>query len=90
MGGQAYDRLEEKETDVAIAVAILEGMLDPAVDTIVLVSGDTDLVPALRAGKRLVALSGRRLNRGRRPRRSQFERRASSRRPRNRGRAAPV
>ena len=48
---RTYQRFEEKETDVALAVALLEALLDPETDTVVLVSGDTDLSPALRAGR---------------------------------------
>jgi len=44
---------EEKETDVAIAVTLLELAITRACETIVLVSGDTDLAPAIRAAKRL-------------------------------------
>ncbi|MFZ0391696.1 MAG: NYN domain-containing protein [Calditrichia bacterium] len=44
---------EEKETDVAIAVKLIElGHLDLC-DTIALVSGDTDLVPAVKTFKNL-------------------------------------
>ena len=48
---QVFDRYEEKETDVALAVGILEALLNPETDTVVLVSGDTDLVPALRTAR---------------------------------------
>jgi uncharacterized LabA/DUF88 family protein len=44
---------EEKETDVAIAVKMLELLFTNACDTVVLVTGDTDLVPAIRAARRL-------------------------------------
>ncbi|HWZ60546.1 MAG TPA: NYN domain-containing protein [Gemmatimonadaceae bacterium] len=44
---------EEKETDVAIAVTLVELATGGACETIVLVSGDTDLAPALRAARRL-------------------------------------
>jgi uncharacterized LabA/DUF88 family protein len=44
---------EEKETDVAIAVTLLELAITQACETIALVSGDTDLAPAIRAAKRL-------------------------------------
>lgn len=39
---------EEKETDVSIAVKIVELVFLDAADTIVIVSGDTDLAPAIR------------------------------------------
>lgn len=44
---------EEKETDVAIAVKLMELLYLDACDTAVLVSGDTDLAPAVRAAKAL-------------------------------------
>jgi hypothetical protein len=46
-------RHEEKETDVGIACRMLELCLRPAVNGIVVVSGDTDLVPARRTVGRL-------------------------------------
>ncbi len=42
---------EEKETDVAIAVKLMELLYVDACDTIVVVSGDTDLAPAIRTAK---------------------------------------
>ena len=44
---------EEKETDVAIAVKLLELLLIDSCDTIVLVTGDTDLAPPVRTAKKL-------------------------------------
>jgi len=44
---------EEKETDVAISVKILELLHLDRCDTAVVVSGDTDVAPAVRAAKRL-------------------------------------
>jgi uncharacterized LabA/DUF88 family protein len=44
---------EEKETDVAIAVMLMELCIEDAFDTAVLVSGDTDLLPAIRTARRL-------------------------------------
>lgn len=44
---------EEKETDVAISVSLLELLFKDAADTIVLVTGDTDLAPAVRTAQRL-------------------------------------
>ncbi len=44
---------EEKETDVAIAVKMMELLHLDACDTVVLVSGDTDLAPAIRTSKAL-------------------------------------
>jgi uncharacterized LabA/DUF88 family protein len=46
---------EEKETDVAIAVTLLELAITRACETIVLMSGDTDLAPAIRGAKRLAS-----------------------------------
>jgi uncharacterized LabA/DUF88 family protein len=46
-------RHEEKETDVGIACKMLELCLRPAVDGIAVLSGDTDLVPAMRSVRRL-------------------------------------
>jgi uncharacterized LabA/DUF88 family protein len=42
---------EEKETDVAIAVKLMELLYVDACDTIVVVSGDTDIAPAIRTAK---------------------------------------
>ncbi len=44
---------EEKETDVALSVKLLELFHADACDTIVLVTGDSDLVPAVRAADRM-------------------------------------
>jgi len=44
---------EEKETDVAISVKLIELFHNDACDVAVLVSGDTDLAPAVRAANRL-------------------------------------
>ena len=62
-------RHEEKETDVAIAAKLLELLHTDACDTVVLVSGDTDLLPAIRTGQALfpqkqivIAFPDRRVN----------------------------
>ena len=47
----SYKRHEEKETDVAVAVKLLELLALDACDTVVLVTGDTDLAPAIRTAK---------------------------------------
>jgi uncharacterized LabA/DUF88 family protein len=48
-----FNRYEEKETDVAIAVKIMElGHID-CCNTIVVISGDTDLAPAVKTFKKL-------------------------------------
>lgn len=41
-------KFEEKETDVAIAVKLLELLFKDACDTVVLVTGDTDIAPAVK------------------------------------------
>lgn len=46
-------RYEEKETDVAIAAKLLEVLVTDACDTVVLVTGDTDLAPAVRTARAL-------------------------------------
>lgn len=48
-----FQRAEEKETDVAIAVKMFELLHTGAADAVVLVSGDTDLLPAIRTMRRL-------------------------------------
>lgn len=51
--GSEWMRPEEKETDVAIATTLLELVCADRCDTAIIVSGDTDLAPALRAAKRI-------------------------------------
>ena len=46
-------RHEEKETDVAISVKLFELFLLDACDTVVLVTGDTDLAPAVRTAQQI-------------------------------------
>ncbi|MHC1725658.1 MAG: NYN domain-containing protein [Syntrophobacteraceae bacterium] len=46
-------RHEEKETDVAISVKLMELLFFDKCDTAVLMTGDTDLAPAVRTAKRL-------------------------------------
>ena len=46
-------RYEEKETDVSIALRAFEALHLDQCDTLVLVSGDTDLAPVIRTGRRL-------------------------------------
>lgn len=46
-------RHEEKETDVAIAAKLLEVLFLDRCDTVVLVTGDTDIVPAVKTAQRL-------------------------------------
>lgn len=51
--GVIIRRTEEKETDVAIAAKMFELLHTGAADAIVLVSGDTDLLPAIRTCRAL-------------------------------------
>lgn len=51
--GSRFTRHEEKETDVAIAMRMMEIAARGECEVVVLVSGDTDLMPAIRAAKRL-------------------------------------
>lgn len=46
-------RHEEKETDVAIAIKLLECCLLDQCDVAVIITGDTDVAPAIRAVRRL-------------------------------------
>ena len=48
-----FKRHEEKETDVAVAVKLLELLAVNACETVVLLTGDTDLAPAIRTAKTL-------------------------------------
>ncbi|MCD9185990.1 MAG: NYN domain-containing protein [Pyrinomonadaceae bacterium] len=45
---QTFNRREEKETDVAMSTRLLELLFLDKCDTIVLVTGDTDIVPAVK------------------------------------------
>jgi len=51
--GREIERWEEKETDVSLGVIAVELLHLRACDTLAIVSGDTDLAPAIRAAKRL-------------------------------------
>jgi uncharacterized LabA/DUF88 family protein len=44
---------EEKETDVAIAIKLLEVLIRKECETVVLMTGDTDIVPAVKTAKSL-------------------------------------
>lgn len=52
-----FVRPEEKETDVALATAMLEVLVTEECDTVVLVTGDTDLIPGVATVKRLLPRS---------------------------------
>lgn len=49
--GSKFIKYEEKETDVAIATKLIELSYSNEYDTAVLVTGDTDLSPAVRSVK---------------------------------------
>jgi uncharacterized LabA/DUF88 family protein len=51
--GYQYNKYEEKETDVAIAIKLLELFITDSCDTAVLMTGDTDLAPAVRTANTL-------------------------------------
>ncbi len=51
--GMRFVRYEEKETDVAIGMRMMELAARGECQVIVLVSGDTDMIPAVKAAKRL-------------------------------------
>ncbi len=48
-----HEHFEEKETDVAISIKLIELFHLDLCDTVVLVTGDTDLAPAVRTASRL-------------------------------------
>lgn len=50
---QTFNRREEKETDVAMATRLLELLFLDKCDTIVLITGDTDIVPAVKTAKNI-------------------------------------
>ncbi len=49
--GRRFATYEEKETDVAIGATMVRLVCDDACDTVVLVTGDTDLVPAVTTAR---------------------------------------
>jgi hypothetical protein len=51
--GGTYIGYEEKETDVAIAARLVEVFVGDEADAVILVTGDTDLAPAVRTCRRL-------------------------------------
>lgn len=51
--GHNYLKYEEKETDVKLALKLLELFIEDSCDLVVFVSGDTDLAPAFRTAKQL-------------------------------------
>lgn len=51
--GKMYTRHEEKETDVALGLKLVEVFATNECQTAVLVTGDTDMIPAISAARRL-------------------------------------
>ncbi len=51
--GGTFQKFEEKETDVAIAAKLFEVLAMDVCDTVVLMTGDTDLVPAIKTARNL-------------------------------------
>lgn len=51
--GKKITRREEKETDVAISVKVLELFIRDACDSVVILTGDTDVAPAIRTARTL-------------------------------------
>ena len=49
----SHTHYEEKETDVALSLQVLELFHRDACDTVIFVSGDTDLSPAVRSADKL-------------------------------------
>jgi uncharacterized LabA/DUF88 family protein len=55
--GASFTRHEEKETDVSMAMKLVEVLVTAECQTAVLVSGDTDLIPAIRTVNRILPRS---------------------------------
>ena len=51
--GHEWEKPEEKGTDVNIAIQLVSDAVNKSVDTLILVSGDSDLVPAIELIHRL-------------------------------------
>jgi uncharacterized LabA/DUF88 family protein len=49
----SFRTYEEKETDVAVACKVLELLHTGACDSVAVISGDTDIAPAIRTARRL-------------------------------------
>ena len=52
LGGK-FIKHEEKETDIAIAAKLFEVIFNNKCDTVVILTGDTDIIPAIKACKSL-------------------------------------
>jgi uncharacterized LabA/DUF88 family protein len=50
---KGFEKHEEKETDVAIAIKLIEVLAKNECDIVVLVTGDTDVIPAINTAKSL-------------------------------------
>ncbi len=51
--GQKFIKYEEKETDVSIALKLIETFFNDECDSVVLMTGDTDIAPAIKTANRL-------------------------------------
>lgn len=49
---QTYQTFEEKQTDVNIAIKLFQLSINDVYDTAIIISGDSDLLPAIRAVKK--------------------------------------
>lgn len=52
---QHHRRFEEKETDVALSAMLFELLASEDCDTVMVMTGDTDITPAIQTAKRLYA-----------------------------------
>lgn len=55
-GGKKYKTFEEKQTDVNIAVKFIENIIKDKCDTSIIVSADSDLIPAAELAKDIYPL----------------------------------
>ncbi len=51
--GRTFKRHEEKETDVGIAMKLIDVLARSECDAVILITGDTDQIPAIRTAKSL-------------------------------------
>ncbi len=54
-GGNTYTTYEEKQTDVNIAISLIRNIVKSECDTSIIVSGDSDLKPAVDLAKEIAA-----------------------------------
>ncbi|TDS14715.1 NYN domain-containing protein [Sphingobacterium paludis] len=52
-GGQSFTTFEEKQTDVNIAISLIRNIVNNSCDTSIIVSGDSDLEPAIILAKEI-------------------------------------